>query len=100
MLARNGFHVADILAEHPKLVWCTITGFGSQSDRAGYDFVQLRCDSGEMEGELAAAELSSRYRGWEVSLIGSRCGAFAPAIAALTRVKLANRPARSKQELG
>ena len=39
MLARNGFDVAHILAEHPKLVWCTITGFGAQNDRAGYDFV-------------------------------------------------------------
>jgi crotonobetainyl-CoA:carnitine CoA-transferase CaiB-like acyl-CoA transferase len=39
MLARNGFDVAAILEEHPKLVWCTITGFGPDSDRAGYDFV-------------------------------------------------------------
>jgi len=39
MLARNGFDVPTILAEHPQLVWCTITGFGPASDRAGYDFV-------------------------------------------------------------
>lgn len=39
MLARNGFDVSAILAEHPQLVWCTITGFGATSDRAGYDFV-------------------------------------------------------------
>jgi crotonobetainyl-CoA:carnitine CoA-transferase CaiB-like acyl-CoA transferase len=39
MLARNGFDIAAILAEHPMLVWCTITGFGPDSDRAGYDFV-------------------------------------------------------------
>ena len=39
MLARNGFDVPAILAEHPRLVWCTITGFGPGSDRAGYDFV-------------------------------------------------------------
>jgi len=39
MLARNGFDVSTILAEHPQLVWCTITGFGPTSDRAGYDFV-------------------------------------------------------------
>ena len=39
MLARNGFDVPAILAEHPRLVWCTITGFGLWSDRAGYDFV-------------------------------------------------------------
>ncbi|MDB4911831.1 MAG: hypothetical protein JWO39_2654 [Gemmatimonadetes bacterium] len=39
MLARNGFDIAAILDAHPKLVWCTITGFGADSDRAGYDFV-------------------------------------------------------------
>ena len=39
MLARNGFDVPAILAEHPRLIWCTITGFGPGSDRAGYDFV-------------------------------------------------------------
>ena len=39
MLERNGFDIPDILATHPKLVWCTITGFGANSDRAGYDFV-------------------------------------------------------------
>src|SRR5665811_1117168 len=39
MLARNGFDIPSILAAHPPLVWCTITGFGPDSDRAGYDFV-------------------------------------------------------------
>jgi glutaryl-CoA transferase len=39
MLERNGFDIPAILAAHPQLVWCTITGFGPHSDRAGYDFV-------------------------------------------------------------
>lgn len=39
MLERNGFVVPAILEQHPALVWCTITGFGPESDRAGYDFV-------------------------------------------------------------
>jgi crotonobetainyl-CoA:carnitine CoA-transferase CaiB-like acyl-CoA transferase len=39
MLERNGFDIPAILAAHPQLVWCTITGFGASSDRAGYDFV-------------------------------------------------------------
>jgi len=47
MLARNGFDVSAILAEHPKLVWCTITGFGPDSDRAGYDFV-MQAEQGWM----------------------------------------------------
>ena len=39
MLARNGFDVPALLADHPQLVWCTISGFGPDNDRAGYDFV-------------------------------------------------------------
>jgi glutaryl-CoA transferase len=39
MLERNGFDIPAILDEHPRLVWCTISGFGVNSDRAGYDFV-------------------------------------------------------------
>ena len=39
MLERHGFDVPAILAQHPRLVWCTISGFGPDSDRAGYDFV-------------------------------------------------------------
>ena len=30
---------ARLLARHPDLVWCTVSGFGSESDRPGYDFV-------------------------------------------------------------
>jgi len=36
-----------LLAEHPHLLWCTITGFGAQSDRPGYDFV-VQAESGWM----------------------------------------------------
>lgn len=39
MLAKNGFDIRHLLREHPRLVWCTITGFGPASHRAGYDFV-------------------------------------------------------------
>ncbi len=39
MLERNGFDIPAILAANTSLVWCTITGFGPGSDRAGYDFV-------------------------------------------------------------
>lgn len=56
MLARNGFDVAAILEQRPRLIWCTISGFGSDSDRAGYDFVvQAECGwmaiTGEQDGE-------------------------------------------------
>jgi glutaryl-CoA transferase len=39
MLERNGFDIPAILDAQPSLVWCTITGFGPDSDRAGYDFI-------------------------------------------------------------
>jgi crotonobetainyl-CoA:carnitine CoA-transferase CaiB-like acyl-CoA transferase len=39
VLARAGLDPAALLARHPKLVWCTITGFGADSTRPGYDFV-------------------------------------------------------------
>jgi crotonobetainyl-CoA:carnitine CoA-transferase CaiB-like acyl-CoA transferase len=58
MLARNGFDIPAILADHPKLVWCTITGFGSDSDRAGYDFV-VQAEQGWMSitGEREGAPM-------------------------------------------
>lgn len=38
-LERHGLHPAALLAAHPRLVWCTITGFGRHDPRPGYDFV-------------------------------------------------------------
>ena len=43
-LERRGLGHAAALAARPELVWCTITGFGDESDRPGYDFVvQAEC---------------------------------------------------------
>jgi crotonobetainyl-CoA:carnitine CoA-transferase CaiB-like acyl-CoA transferase len=58
MLERNGLRIADILDQHPSLVWCTITGFGPESDRAGYDFV-VQAEQGWMAitGEPAGAPM-------------------------------------------
>src|SRR5690348_9453624 len=39
MLARRGLDPALMIAERPELVWCTITGFGEESERPGYDYV-------------------------------------------------------------
>jgi crotonobetainyl-CoA:carnitine CoA-transferase CaiB-like acyl-CoA transferase len=39
MLERRGIEPARFLEQHPELIWCTITGFGPESDRPGYDFV-------------------------------------------------------------
>jgi crotonobetainyl-CoA:carnitine CoA-transferase CaiB-like acyl-CoA transferase len=38
-LARRGLDPNEMIARRPELVWCTITGFGEESDRPGYDFV-------------------------------------------------------------
>jgi crotonobetainyl-CoA:carnitine CoA-transferase CaiB-like acyl-CoA transferase len=46
-LARNGLDADALLAEFPRLIWCTISGFGLQSERPGYDFV-VQAESGWM----------------------------------------------------
>ena len=46
-LARYGLDKGAELAANDKLVWCTISGFGAQSSRPGYDFV-VQAESGWM----------------------------------------------------
>ena len=46
-LEKRGIHPASLLLEHPRLIWCTITGFGAESDRVGYDLV-VQAESGWM----------------------------------------------------
>ena len=46
-LERLGISPQRLLTEHPQLIWCTITGFGAESDRPGYDFV-VQAESGWM----------------------------------------------------
>ena len=55
-LERRGLSPESLIARHPRLIWCTITGFGPESDRPGYDFVaQAECGwmaiTGEAGGE-------------------------------------------------
>ncbi|HKO16969.1 MAG TPA: CoA transferase [Gemmatimonadaceae bacterium] len=43
-LERRGLDPEELLGSHPRLIWCTITGFGPGSDRPGYDYVaQAEC---------------------------------------------------------
>ena len=56
VLEKRGLGADGFLAEHPTLSWCTITGFGPESDRPGYDFVaQAECGwmaiTGEPDGD-------------------------------------------------
>ena len=46
-LEKHGLGPATMLAEYPQLLWCTITGFGLDSPRPGYDFV-VQAESGWM----------------------------------------------------
>jgi crotonobetainyl-CoA:carnitine CoA-transferase CaiB-like acyl-CoA transferase len=46
-LERHSLGPAAMLAAHPNLLWCTITGFGLQSPRPGYDYV-VQAESGWM----------------------------------------------------
>lgn len=47
VLARRSLDAEAIRALYPHLVWCTITGFPSEPDRPGYDFV-VQAESGWM----------------------------------------------------
>jgi crotonobetainyl-CoA:carnitine CoA-transferase CaiB-like acyl-CoA transferase len=46
-LEHYGLHKAELLAWYPKLIWCTISGFGPKSQRPGYDYV-VQAESGWM----------------------------------------------------
>ena len=51
-LERLGLDPADLLARNPDLIWCTISGFGQESTRPGYDFVvQAECGWMAITGE-------------------------------------------------
>jgi crotonobetainyl-CoA:carnitine CoA-transferase CaiB-like acyl-CoA transferase len=56
VLAKRGFSPERLCADRPELIWCTITGFGPDNERPGYDFVaQAECGwmwiTGEPNGE-------------------------------------------------
>jgi glutaryl-CoA transferase len=51
-LERRGLDPDGFLARYPSLTWCTITGFGAESGRPGYDFVvQAECGWMAITGE-------------------------------------------------
>lgn len=60
MLARHDVDVAELLRANPELVWCTITGFGATSERAGYDLV-VQAESGWMSitGEQSGSPMKA-----------------------------------------
>jgi crotonobetainyl-CoA:carnitine CoA-transferase CaiB-like acyl-CoA transferase len=51
-LQRLGLDPRELLARNPDLIWCTISGFGPESTRPGYDFVvQAECGWMSITGE-------------------------------------------------
>jgi crotonobetainyl-CoA:carnitine CoA-transferase CaiB-like acyl-CoA transferase len=46
-LQRFDLNPLEVLARHEQLIWCSITGFGPQSARPGYDFV-IQAEQGWM----------------------------------------------------
>jgi crotonobetainyl-CoA:carnitine CoA-transferase CaiB-like acyl-CoA transferase len=46
-LIRKRIDSDALLARYPRLIWCTISGFGAESQRPGYDFV-VQAESGWM----------------------------------------------------
>ena len=62
-LESRGLDPSIILERHPRLIWCTITGFGEDSTRPGYDFVvQAECGwmaiTGEPDGDPMKAGIA------------------------------------------
>jgi crotonobetainyl-CoA:carnitine CoA-transferase CaiB-like acyl-CoA transferase len=59
-LARLRLDPEELLEQNPSLIWCTISGFGRDSTRPGYDFV-IQAESGWMAitGEPERAPMKS-----------------------------------------
>ena len=57
-LDRLGLMPGELLAQNPSLIWCTISGFGPESSRPGYDFVvQAECGWMAITGERDGAPM-------------------------------------------
>jgi glutaryl-CoA transferase len=57
-LERVGVDAGKLLEENPSLIWCTISGFGPESARPGYDFViQAECGWMAITGERGGAPM-------------------------------------------
>jgi crotonobetainyl-CoA:carnitine CoA-transferase CaiB-like acyl-CoA transferase len=59
-LQRLGLDPEQLLRENPSLIWCTISGFGADSLRPGYDFViQAECGWMSITGERDGSPMKS-----------------------------------------
>ena len=85
-LARIGIDPVEIRTSNPGLVWLTITGFGPESDRPGYDFV-VQAERGWMaiSGEKDGPPLKSGVA--LVDVITGKDGAAAVLAALFARAR-------------
>jgi crotonobetainyl-CoA:carnitine CoA-transferase CaiB-like acyl-CoA transferase len=59
-LVRLGLDAEELLDRNPSLIWCTISGFGPDSSRGGYDFVvQAECGWMAITGERDGAPMKA-----------------------------------------
>jgi len=59
-LTRLGLNADDLLDRNSSLIWCTISGFGPDSPRPGYDFVvQAECGWMAITGERDGSPMKS-----------------------------------------
>ena len=94
-LERFGLDPEELLEANPDLIWCTITGFGEDSDRAGYDLV-IQAESGWMSitGDPAGDPMKVGVALADV--IAGKDAAIAM-LAALARRALSSRPVPAEE---
>ena len=87
-LEARGVPVSEILQEQPSLVWCTLTGFGPENRRPGYDFV-VQAESGWMSitGEPDGAPMKVGVALADVILAKDATIAIATALAGRVRAR-------------
>jgi crotonobetainyl-CoA:carnitine CoA-transferase CaiB-like acyl-CoA transferase len=75
-LERRGLQPLAMLAAHPRLLWCSISGFGRDDPRGGYDFV-LQAEAGWMSVTGPAAGAPSKTATALVDVLTGRDAAIA-----------------------
>lgn len=101
-LGRLGLDRAELLEKNRSLIWCTISGFGAESTRPGYDFVvQAECGwmsiTGEKDGSpmKTGAALADVIAGKDAAIailaaVAERAGGPLPAQRRLINISLAD----------
>lgn len=92
VLSGAGLDVPAVLAARPSLVWCTITGFGAESRRPGYDFV-VQAEQGWMAitGDPTGAPMKHGVALADVVAGKDAAIAITAAVAAVARAALGGR---------